>query len=402
MAETRAGGGVGRRQFLAGAAAAATLTIVRPGSARGAEANSQLELGLIGSGGRGNWVAGLFQKNTQTKIVAAADYFQDRVNRAKGGFKLPDSRCHTGLDGYKKLLEGKLDAVAVESPPYFHPEQAAAAVEAGKHVYVAKPIAVDVPGCLTIGNAGKKATAKKLCFLVDFQTRANDIYKETVKRVHAGDIGTLALVQANYFTGPLGGRGPHNSTEARLRDWYHDVALSGDIIVEQNIHAIDVATWFINADPLKAVGRGGNRVRAHKGDCWDHFAVVFTFPDNLYCDFSSTQCTNGHSDIGCLVFGARGTAHTHYGGHVYIRGHKSFKGGGTGPIYTQGAVANMKTFWTNIQEGNVANETVAPSVRSNLTCVLGRTAARTGREVTWAEMMKTSEKLDPRLGDLKA
>jgi len=394
-------GGVGRREFLAGAAAAA-LTIVKPGSARGAEANSQLELGLIGCGGRGNWVANLFQQNTKTKVVAAADYFDDRVNQAKGAFKLPDGRCHTGLAGYKKLLEGKLDAVAVESPPHFHPEQAAAGVDAGKHVYVAKPIAVDVPGCTTIATAGKKATEKKLCFLVDFQTRANEIYRETLKRVHAGEIGTIALVQANYFTGPLGGHGAHDSPEARLRDWYHDLALSGDIIVEQNIHALDVATWFANADPVSAAGSGGNRVHAHKGDCWDHYAVVFTFPGGLLCDFSSTQCTNGHSDIGCLVFGSGGTAHTHYGGSVYIRGHKSYKGGTTGPIYTQGAVDNMKAFWKNIQEGNVANETVAPSVRSNLTCILGRTAAREGRTATWDEMMKANTRLEPRLEGLKS
>jgi len=388
-----------RRAFLKRAAA---LTIVAPGAARGAQANSTLELGLVGCGGRGNWIADLFRKNTATRVVAVADYFPDRAERAGARLGVPANRRYSALSGYKRLLEGKLDAVAIESPPYFHPEQAAAAVEAGKHVYVAKPIAVDVPGCMTIARAGKRATEKKLCFLVDFQTRANAFYQETVRRVQAGDIGTIALVQANYHTGPLAPRSNHDSPEARLLDWCHDLALSGDIIVEQNIHALDVATWFIGRDPVKAVGHGGNRVHAHKGDCWDHYAVVFTFPGGLLCDFSSTQCINGHSDIGCLVFGSRGTAHTHYGGPVYVRGHKSYKGGRTGAIYTQGAVTNIKTFWQNIRDGRADNPTVAPSVRSNLTCILGRTAARAGREVSWDEMLKASERLDARLEGLKS
>jgi predicted dehydrogenase len=300
------------------------------------------------------------------------------------------------------MVEGKLDAVAIESPPYFHPEQAAAAVDAGKHVYVAKPIAVDVPGCTTILEAGKTATAKKLAFLVDFQTRANPFYIEAVQHVHAGDLGTIVLVQANYHTGSLGTRGWGKAPEQRLGGWVREVAFSGDIIVEQNIHALDVATWFLNADPIQASGTGGNAAHKGKGDCFDHYCVTFWFPNDVVVDFSSTQCINGHSDIGCLVYGTRGTAHTHYGGSVYIRGHKSYKGGGTGPIYQQGAVANMKAFHKHIAEGHWANETVAPSVRSNLTCVLGRIAGREERLVTWDEMMKANAKMDGRLEGLKS
>ena len=117
MAKQRSGGRVARRGFLAGAAAA-TLTIVKPGSARGAEANSQLELGLIGCGNRGCWIADLFGKHTKTKLVAAHDYFPSHARRAVERFAVPAERCTSGLAGYRKLLEGKLDAVAVESPPY--------------------------------------------------------------------------------------------------------------------------------------------------------------------------------------------------------------------------------------------------------------------------------------------
>jgi len=392
---------VDRREFLAGAAAAATLTIVNAASVHGAPANSALELGLIGCGGRGNWVANLFQKNTPAKLVATADYFDNKAKQTGTRYTVPADRCYSGLSGYKRLLEGKLDAVAIESPPYFHPEQAAAAVASGKHVYVAKPIAVDVPGCQSIGESGKKATEKKQVFLVDFQTRANPIYMEIAKRVKAGDLGQLVLCQANYHTGSLGRRGWGPSPEARLRGWVRDVALSGDIIVEQNIHALDVASWLLDAEPISAVGTGGNAAHKGAGDCYDHFAVVFTYPNGLVCDFSSTQCIKGHSDIGCMLYGTQGTANTHYGSHCMVRGAKSYKGGNTGPIFTQGAVTNMQTFHKNILAGNVANETVPPSVRSNLTCVLGRTAGRESRLVTWDELMKANTKMDAKLEGLK-
>ena len=152
---------VGRRAFLAGAAAA-TLTIVKPGSARGAEANSKLELGIIGPGGRGRWLCNLFAKSTPTRIAAAADYFGDRVAAAQKQFAIPAERCFSGsLSAYKRMLDLDIDAVAIQTPPFLHPPQAADAVAAGKHVYVAKPIAVDVPGCQSILASGKKATQKK-------------------------------------------------------------------------------------------------------------------------------------------------------------------------------------------------------------------------------------------------
>ncbi|HPD14378.1 MAG TPA: Gfo/Idh/MocA family oxidoreductase [Planctomycetota bacterium] len=393
--------GVGRRDFLAGAAAAAALTIVKPGSVHGAEAARTLELGLIGAGGRGNWIANLFQANGW-KVVAVADYFADRANGTGERLKVDADRRFSGLNGHKKLLEGKLDAVAIETPPFFHPQQAADAIDAGKHVLVAKPIAVDVPGCLTIAEAGRKATEKKLAFLVDFQSRANTFFREAVKWVHDGNVGQVVLIQANYFTGPFAPSPADDSAEARLRAWFSDKDFSGDIIVEQNIHALDIATWFLNADPISAVGKGGNALHTHKGTCWDHFAVLYHCPGDVIIDFSSSQCTKGYDDIGCRVFARNGTADTHYGGNVVVRGDKSYRGGNTGPIFTEGCVQNIRDFHRNITEGNFANETVAPSVRSNLTCILGREAAYKKAPLTWAEMMKEARQVDPKLEGLKA
>ena len=185
---------VSRRHFMASAgAAAATWSVLQSQLAHGYAANAKVDLGLIGCGGRGAWIAELFQQHGGYNLVAAADYFPDRVNEVGNKFQLPESRRFSGLSGYHRMLEGELDAVVIESPPYFHPEQAKAAVAAGKHVYLAKPIAIDVPGCMTVEQSGRQATQRKLCFLVDFQTRADEFYTQAIQRVHAGAIGQFAF-----------------------------------------------------------------------------------------------------------------------------------------------------------------------------------------------------------------
>ncbi|MBI1983765.1 MAG: Gfo/Idh/MocA family oxidoreductase, partial [Acidobacteria bacterium] len=146
----------GRRRFLAGTGAAASFTILKPRLVRSTAANSKIALGMIGCGQRGAWIADLFLKHGGYQMVAGADYFQDRVDAFGEKFNVENARRYTGLSCYKKLLDEKVDAVAIESPPYFHPEQAAAAVDAGAHVFLAKPIAVDVPGCRSVEDCGRK------------------------------------------------------------------------------------------------------------------------------------------------------------------------------------------------------------------------------------------------------
>ena len=151
-----------RREFLAKAGAAAlSATVLPAGLARGIRSNEKIGLGLVGCGGRGVWIAKLFLKHGGYEISAVADYFEDRAAAAGDALGVPASRRFSGLSGYKRLLEAGVDAVAIETPPYFHPEQAAAAVDAGAHVYLAKPVAVDVPGCHSIGKSGKKADGEK-------------------------------------------------------------------------------------------------------------------------------------------------------------------------------------------------------------------------------------------------
>jgi len=400
--------GISRRHFIAGTGASVlAFSILKPELVHGSEANSKINIGLIGCGGRGKWIADLFLKNGGYNLVAVADYFPDRANEAGDQFKVAAANRYTGLSGHRKLLEQKLDAVVIESTPYFHPEHAADAVEAGKHVYLAKPIAVDVPGCLTVEESGKKATAKKLCFLVDFQTRANKLYQDAVQRVHQGELGKIVLVEATYQCGPTWEhmdqllRKDPKDPETRLRAWGVDRTLSGDIITEQNIHAVDVASWMVDAEPIRAYGTGG-RAREFLGDCWDHFAVIFYYPNDIVVSFNSHQSGFGYDDILCRVYGLKGTVDTHYFGNVTVKSTDYANSGSVGNLYTDGVVTNIATFYDNVTKGECSNPTVPASVRSNLTTILGRMAAYKNSVVTWQEMMRAKQKLVADLKGLKA
>jgi predicted dehydrogenase len=397
-----------RRSFIAGAGASVLgLTVLNPALVKGSEANSKIDIGLIGCGNRGKWIADLFQKHGGYNVVAVADYFGDRTDEAGEKFKVPATKRFTGLSGYRRLLEQKLDAVVIESPPYFHPEQAAAGVDAGKHVYLAKPIAVDVPGCLTVEDAGQRATAKKLCFLVDFQTRAHKLYQDAYENIRKGEIGRIICAEANYQAGPTWEkmdevlRQDPKNPETRLRAWGVSRVLSGDIITEQNIHAIDVTCWMLDAQPVRATGAGG-RVRPFVGDCWDHFAVIFHFPGDIVVSFNSHQSGYGYDDIMCRLYGLKGTVDTHYFGRVTVKAQEVRSDGELGNLYRDGVVNNIATFYENVTKGDCTNVTVPASVRSNLTTILGRMAAYKGGYVTWAEMMKKKEKFVADLKGLKA
>ena len=391
-----------RRAFLAGAATATAITVLKPSLVFGAETNSVLEIGLLGCGGRGGWIAKLFADSGKYRLVACADYFQDKADAVGEAYKIDPSRRYTGLSGYKRLLEGKLDAVVIETPPYFHPEHAAAAVDAGKHVFLAKPIAVDTPGCQTIAAVGQRATAKKQVFLVDFQTRANEHFREAVGQVHKGAMGPLVMAEAWYpWSG--GGRGaPPTEPEEQLRNWYYVLPLSGDFIVEQSIHSLDVATWIINADPLRARGTGGHKVRP-ANSIYDHFAVTYWFPNELVLSFTCIQSIPMVKDeIRARVFGAGGFIDADYFSGVTLRGPETAVRASVGDLYTSGTVVNINEFHDAIIKGDCSNPTVAPSVRSNLTAILGREVAYRRDELTLAALLKEGRKLEPNLKGLKS
>jgi len=382
---------------------------LKPETVFGSQANSAIEVGLVGCGGRGNWIAPFFPEFTGARWVAVADVVRKNLESTRARLEVPPSRAYYGADAYKELANSKLDAVVIETPTYFHPVQAAAAVDAGKHVFCAKPIAVDVPTSKEFLASGRKAQDKGLSFWVDFQSRARPVFQEAAERIQRGDIGKVALAQVFYYAGrPWKNRDTEGMDPGRKRMalWFGDRVISGDIIVEQNIHVLDMANWYLGAHPLKASGTGGRTdwtgTPYDYGDAWDHFAVNYWYPNNIHASFRSHQLTRTFSDLCVRCFGVFGSADTHYGGLVRItseREGKTWLGAEKDDTFRGGCITNVKNFIESIRSGKPINN-VSDAVDSNLTGILGRMAAYQERTVTWEEMMASTERweLDLKLG----
>jgi predicted dehydrogenase len=396
-----------RRGFLstAGLTAAA---LSMPHIARAQDASgSKLRIGIIGCGGRSNSVGEMALKDGRFEIVALADYFQEAVDRQGEKFKVPADRRHTGLNCFRKMLDaGGIDIAAVLSPPYFHPEQVEAAVEAGMHVWLAKPIAVDAPGVARIEAAARRATEKKRCFLVDFQTRALAHYNEAARLVAAGNLGTLGFGEIEGTCPAFDLRVPQDSQEAKLKNWLQWRDLCGESIVEYSIHAIDMASLMIGRNPLSATGQCGRFLLdryadPRPGDVKDHWLATYDFGDGLKVVFRGKRI-DGHDlpdqhGIHVRLHGSEGSLLADYSGEVMIRGKESFYGDRfmkekIRGIYNRGITENWKTFHDNITHGNYTQATVAPSIRSHYLALLGREACdRNGETVTWDEVVKSTK-----------
>ncbi len=392
-----------RRMFLKKAVVGATgITLLQTGTVFGSKANSKIELGIIGSGGRGRFVGKKFVTNVGDDIalVSAHDYFSDRLEIVQNMFDIPKERCCTGLHGYRQILDSNVDGVIITSPPYFHPEQAEDAVNAGKHVWLAKPVAIDVPGCTSIKETGKKAEGK-LAFLVDFQSRNSPFFIEVVKRVHEGAIGEQISGHAfNQFPSP----GKPDTTgmtpgAARLRCWVTDPVLSGDCIVEQAVHAVDIANWIVGNHPTKAFGTGGLKARLNAGKMWDHFVVTYWYGDGPKVVLNCSQFMKGYEDLGARIYGSLGVVDAHYRangwgtGPITITGENAWKGTEFDNTWDIGVDNNCKDFVKAVRTGKYMNH-ADYSADSAMTSILGRTASYREEVVTWDEILRENEKLE--------
>ncbi|MHC4435069.1 MAG: Gfo/Idh/MocA family protein, partial [Planctomycetota bacterium] len=273
-----------RRRFIAqSAAATASFAIVKPSAVRGSAANSRVEVGCIGLGGRGRLIAGMISEHEGFQITSAADYFPEVVQSIGEKLAVPGRRRFSGLSGYRKLLASKVDAVFCETPPCFFPEHVTAAVNAGSHVYLAKPVACDVPGSLAILEASKKASRNKQVVLVDFQTRTEPLIIEAVKRIHSGLIGKLAMISSFYTDDGFSDPPLTDNIESRLQRliWVNDVAIGGGQLVAAGIHAVDVALWIAGAQPISALGCLQTARNNPHGDAADVYSLTYQFDDGL-------------------------------------------------------------------------------------------------------------------------
>ena len=415
---------VDRRDFLGSAAAAASLLLIKPELVRGTSANSAVRVGLLGCGGRGTEDATNLVDTGQARVVALADMFQDQLDQAQAEFEkmqsakgyaaIEKSQLFLGPDAFREIVNSKeVDAVVIATPPYFHPQHLEAAVAAGKHVYLEKPVAVDVFGAQRVSEIGKRAEGK-LSLDVGFQIRDCPPFVELVKRIHAGAIGKMVSGEAHYFASYLDRPAWPNAskTERRLRNWVWDRVLSGDIIVEQNIHVVDICNWVLQAHPVSASASGGRRGRPEDGDAYGNYNVLFHYPDGVDVTFSSTQFSKGWWDVTERFFGTKGTSQSPYRGPLGIWGDENWQAPGSGSEESgpQGFSATgkftsnleladqekKKAFIESITSGKFHNQ-AAKGSESALSCIMARTAAYTGREVTWEEMMKSTQSWDAKI-----
>ncbi|MEO8658211.1 MAG: Gfo/Idh/MocA family oxidoreductase [Bryobacteraceae bacterium] len=409
-----------RRAFLG---AAGGLLILKPDIVRGYQRNSAVQMGLLGCGGRGTGVAASFTTETSAHYVVLADLFQEQAERTQATVNAAAAKAGKPNVEAKGLLYGpnaieqicaakNVDLIHIATPPYFHPAHFEAAVASGKHIYCEKPVAVDVPGVKRFRAAGQRA---KSSVAVGFQLRHATPYVQLVERVKRGDIGDLVCGLTNYYAGPIPRPAWPNATvkERRLRNWVHDRVLSGDILVEQNIHLIDVTNWLLGGLPVKASGTGGRKGRTDAGDAWSHFNVNYTYPNGVDITVTSTQFIDGAWDVAMRYFGATGNAEMHYDAPVRITGANKwdFAGLGAPAQSTDTAAAvtgafkgalddadamKQKHFIETITSGKFTNES-DQGATSTLSAILGRQAAYTGRPWTWDELMNVTEVWDAQL-----
>jgi predicted dehydrogenase len=382
----------------------------------GTEANSAVRVGLLGCGGRGTEDATNLVETGGARVVALADMFQDQLDVARAAFdKMQIAKGYSAIDAsqlfvgpmaYEKIAASKdVDAIVVASPPYFHPQHLEAVVARGKHVYLEKPVAVDVPGAKKVIEIGKRAEGK-LSLDVGFQIRDCPPFVEMVKRIHGGALGNIVCGEAHYLSGYLDRPKWEKAspTEQRLRNWVYDRVLSGDIIVEQNIHVIDICNWVLKAHPLKASATGGRLGRPKDGDAYGNYNAVFTYPDGVDVTFSSTQFAKGWWDVTERFFGTKGTSQSPYTGPLGIWGEEPWQApliavkdeqgfSATGKFTSNLEKADeekKKLFVESITSGKFHNQ-ASKGAESALSCMMARQAAYTGREVTWDELMKSKE-----------
>ncbi len=332
-----------------------------------------------------------------------ADYFPDVVERVGETFKVDRARRFFGLSGYKRVIDSGVEAVALENIPYFFPEQATAAVEAGCHVYMAKPVAIDVPGCLAIEAAGQRATQKNRCFLVDYQLPTDPPNIEVANRIRAGALGPLAHIhsfsQTTVWADPP--KGPTIENRLRGWTWLSDIGLSGDGIVSYDIHIIDGVTWVMGKRPISACGRSRICRPNPHGDRTDCSGVVFEYADGVFWTHMTQSLANNQDflDLSASFYGLVATGHIQYGGKVYVRGGAKHYAGTS--FEGDPVTRNIADFHRNITAGHCQNPTVRRAVDGTLTAILGREASARRRYITMEELVRENRKLEVDLRGLK-
>ncbi len=370
-----------------------------------------LRAGLIGCGGRGSGAATDFlSAGPNLQIVALGDLFEDRLKDCRDNLKkvknveIADDKCFIGFDAYQKVIACDVDIVILATPPHFRPMHFAAAVEAGKNVFLEKPVAVDPVGARSIMASSKKAEAKGLTVVCGTQRRHQREYVETYKQVMNGAIGEIVSANVYWNQSQLWFKSRQegwSDMEWMIRDWVNWSWLSGDHIVEQHVHNIDVAHWFMGKHPVKAVAFGG-RHRRVTGDQYDMFSVDYVFEDGKHLHSMCRQIDGCENNVSEYIIGTEGYTNCqdkifNFDGSVKweYKYPKDDKGEKDKTKMISPYIQEHIDLVTYIRQNTPVVEAETCAV-STLTGIMGRLSAYSGKQVTWEEMMSSPLELKPK------
>ncbi|MBS1715464.1 MAG: Gfo/Idh/MocA family oxidoreductase [Armatimonadetes bacterium] len=389
-----------RRDFMK-KTAATTAVLAAPGAFAVTQDSPSLKVGLIGCGGRGTGAAmDSFHAAQGVVLWAMGDVFEDHLKGSadnlkkelKDSFKVTADRSFVGFDAYQKVIASGVDVVILTTPPAFRPVHLAAAVDAGKHVFMEKPVAVDPSGIRSVIESAKKADTKGLNIVAGTQRRHDVAYRECMQKIHDGALGEVVAAYAYWNQGGLW-MNPRqekwSDMEWQLRNWLYFTWLSGDHICEQHIHNMDVINWAMKGHPVKANCLAGRQVRTDPayGHIFDHFATEYEYANGMKMVSMCRQIDGTASRVAEHIVGTKGSSNA----NTSIKGENSWRFEGDRP---NPYVVEHTHLIEAIRSGKRINEGVQVA-ESTMTAILGRIAGYTGQEVTWDDAMKLDMNLMP-------
>ena len=406
-----------RRQFI-GTSLATAATAVGAGTAMSAGTSTiasavhtggnddMLRVGLIGCGGRGTGAARqALQADDRVKLVAMGDAFEDRlqsslkslsaVKELSGKIDVPHEQQFVGFDAYKGVMETDVDVVLLTTPPHFRPMHLKAAIDAGKHVFAEKPVAVDAPGVRDVLQTCAEANRKDLSVVSGLCIRYDGGFRETVKRLHDGAIGDIHTMVANDYRGPIWvkpRKDDWSDMHWQMQNWYYFTWLSGDLNVEQHVHYLDVCAWVMGGYPVKAIGMGGRQVRTEPmyGNIFDHHSVTYEYENGARLVSNCRQQRGCKNQMGSFALGSKGQA-TVSESQLEIRSDATWR--------FEQDVKNMyqvehDELFAGIRAGKPLNNGEYMA-HSTMLAIMGRMATYTGQEITWEQAMNSAQDLSP-------
>ena len=376
--------------------------------------SDKLRIGFIGCGGRGTGAAAQALKADSNVVLhAMGDVLESQMENALKSiqtevaqpekFNVPKERRYVGLDAFEKVLKSDVDVVILTTPPGFRPQHFKAAVEMGKHIFLEKPMATDVPGIRSVMASVEVAKQKNLAVVAGFCWRYDYPRREFYKRIHAGAIGDIRAIYATYLTGPVKPMPPADTrpsgmsdVEWQVRNWYNFVWLGGDGLVEQAIHSVDKIAWAMkDAPPLKCTAVGGRQIPNNEGTIYDHIEVNYEYANGVRAFMAQRQTTNCYGENADYLLGSKGIgsigSRKAKGGVEISAGEETWRYDGPAPNMYQ---VEHDEMYESIRAGKPINNGERMCT-STLMGIMGRTAAYTGLEITWEQILNAQERLVP-------